>query len=449
MNRRLFLGSLAAAGAQRKPNIIVILADDLGSADAGFMGSKDIPTPNLDRLARSGVRFTQGYVSHPFCSPTRAGLMTGRYQQRFGHENNPRYDPRDEMSGLPASEITLPQALKDAGYATGHVGKWHLGAAPKHHPMKRGFKESFGFIGGGHDYFKAGDGSEKREYFIPIQRDGKTVVETEYLTDAFSREAEAFVRRHAKDPFFLYLAYNAPHTPLQATEPYLDRVASIADEKRRKYAAMTVAVDDGVGRLMNTLAELKLEDDTLVFFLSDNGGPSLVTNASNGILRGQKGQLYEGGIRVPFTMTWKGHVPAAVECGHPVISLDIAPTALAAAGVKPPLGVDGVNLLAHFPMNKKNETPPHGRLYWRAGGGAQFAVREDRYKWYWTPERGGELYDLQVDAGETNDLKDKMPDLAAHMEKLRADWNKELMPPVFSGPPATTPGRSNGPAPGR
>src|SRR5439155_5961358 len=212
-NRRDFL--LAASGALtvcsraagRRPNIIVVLADDLGYADVGFQGAKDIPTPNLDRLAESGIRCTSGYVSHPFCSPTRAGLMTGRYQQRFGHENNPKYDPSDLVAGLPVTETTVAQVLRDAGYATGHVGKWHLGAAPQHHPLKRGFTESFGFLGGGHDYFKAQMSADAREYLIPIQRDGKPVEEKEYLTDAFSREACAFVRRHASDPFFLYLAF--------------------------------------------------------------------------------------------------------------------------------------------------------------------------------------------------------------------------------------------------
>lgn len=214
MNRRTFLRTAAGAGllrplegAGRRPNIIVILADDLGYADVGFTGCKDFATPHIDRLARTGVRFTSACVSHPFCSPTRAGLMTGRYQHRFGHESNPIYDPQNEVAGLPTTEITIANVLSDAGYVTGQVGKWHLGAAPKFHPLRRGFREQFGFIGGGHDYFKAEtDNPKAREYLIPIERNGKPVSESEYLTDAFSREAEAFVRRHAQDPFFLYLA---------------------------------------------------------------------------------------------------------------------------------------------------------------------------------------------------------------------------------------------------
>ena len=292
IERRDFLcvaAALAAAGigraAGRKPNIIIILADDMGFADAAFQGAKDTHTPNLDALAATGIRFTNGYVSHPFCSPTRAGLMTARYQQRFGHENNPKYDKHDEVSGLPTDQITMPQVLASAGYRTGIVGKWHLGAAPKFHPLKRGFQEQFGFIGGGHDYFRADMSDNAKEYYIPIERNGQPVEEKEYLTDAFSREAAAFVRRHAGDPFFLYLAYNAPHTPQQVSEKYLDRYRGIEDKQRRLNAAMVSAIDDGVGKLMATLMELKLDSDTLIFFFSDNGGPVGINGSDNTPLR--------------------------------------------------------------------------------------------------------------------------------------------------------------------
>ncbi len=343
-----FAGS-AASPAGRKPNIIIILADDMGFADTAFQGAKDTHTPNLDALAATGIRFTNGYVSHLFRSPMRAGLMTARYQQRFGHENNPKYDKRDEVSGLPTDQVTMPQVLAAAGYRTGMVGKWHLGAAPKFHPLKRGFQEQFGFIGGGHDYFRADMADDAKEYYIPIERNGQPVEEKEYLTDAFSREASVFVRRHAADPFFLYLAYNAPHTPQQVSEKYLDRYRGIADKQRRLNAAMVSAIDDGVGKLMSTLTELKLDSDTLIFFFSDNGGPVGINGSDNTPLRGAKGQVYEGGIHVPFVMRWRGRLAEGKTLAAPVISLDVFPTAVAAAGATMPGGrqFDGVNLLPY------------------------------------------------------------------------------------------------------
>ena len=434
--RSLLHGAAAlplAAAPRPRPNVIVILADDLGYADVGFTGAKDIPTPNIDRIARAGVRFTNAYVSHPFCSPTRAGLMTGRYQQRFGHENNPRYDPNDRVSGLPVDQVALPRVLSEAGYATGIVGKWHLGAAPEMHPLRRGFREQFGFIGGGHEYFKAGGVDETREYFIPFQRDGKPVAESEYLTDALSCEAGAFVRRHARDPFFLYLAYNAPHTPQQVTEKYLGRFAGIQDPRRRNYAAMISAMDDGIGGLLDTIDELKLGADTLIFFLSDNGGPVGINGSSNQPFRGAKGTLYEGGIRVPFAARWTGRLAADKVYNEPVISLDIFPTAVALAGAKSPASVklDGVDLMPH--LTGKAKRPPHERLFWRTGGGVQYAVREGRYKLYRNQD-GAQLYDLEADPGETRDVAADHKDVFERLERAREDWNKELKPPLFESP---------------
>jgi arylsulfatase A-like enzyme len=431
MLRTAVAGACAPLGAAaRRPNVLIILADDMGYADASFQGCKDIPTPHLDRLARGGVRFASGCVSHPFCSPTRAGLMTGRYQQRFGHENNPKYDPADEVSGLPVSETTVAQVMRDAGYRTGHVGKWHLGAAPKFHPLRRGFQESFGFIGGGHDYFRAGDPS--KEYTIPIQRDGQAVEEPEYLTDAFSREAEAFIRRHKADPFFLYLAYNTPHTPQQAPDKYLDRFANIEDKKRRYYNAMVSALDDGAGRVLGALNELKLDRDTLVFFLSDNGGPIDVNGSHNTPLRGAKGQVYEGGIRVPFVMRWTGHLPAGKVYHEPAISLDIFPTAAAVAGARTPANLDGVNLLPH--LEGKVKTPPHQRLFWRTGGGTAWAVREERYKLVKVGAAEPELYDLDDDIGETTDLAASRQEVTKRLLAAHEDWNRQMIPPRFESP---------------
>jgi arylsulfatase A-like enzyme len=426
------------AAAGRKPNIIVILADDMGSSDVGFMGCRDIPTPNLDSIAKRGVRFTNGLVSHPFCSPTRAGLLTGRYQQRFGHENNPRYDPSDHKAGLPVSEITFPQLLKQAGYVTGIVGKWHLGAAPELHPLKRGFDEQFGFVGGGHDYFKANPAGETREYLIPIERNGQPVVEKEYLTDAFSREAAAFVRRHAARPFFLYLAPNAPHTPLQAPDKYLARFAKIEDPTRRSYAAMVSALDDGVGTLLATLRELKLENDTLLFFLSDNGGPTKF-GPTNGILRGEKGSVCEGGIRVPFAVQWRGRLPEGEDYAQPVISLDIFASALAAAGAQLPTDrkIDGVDLLPHLLGAKAG--PPHERLFWRTGGGTHHAVREGRWKLLKLGPADPMLYDLEADPRESANLAEKQPEVLKRLAAACAAWDKELVPPLFQSPAPSPP----------
>src|SRR5688572_28683037 len=250
--------------AVNKPNIIVIVGDDMGYADISLHGCKDIPTPHIDSLATNGVRCTNGYVSGAYCSPTRAGLLTGRYQARFGHEfNTGAVTPANAQWGLPVQETTLADRMKSAGYKTGMVGKWHLGHLDRFLPVNRGFDEYFGFLSGMHSYL---DGS------ADIIRGKQPVHEKEYLTDAFAREAVSFIERHEREPFFLYLAFNAVHSPLEATDKYLKRFASIPDEKRRAYAAMMSAMDDAIGNVLMTLRDRKLENNTLIFFISDNGG---------------------------------------------------------------------------------------------------------------------------------------------------------------------------------
>jgi len=285
----------------RRPNVVVILADDLGYRDLGVQGCPDIPTPNIDSIARNGVRFTDGYVSCPICAPTRAGLATGRYQQRFGFETNPGPSAyADPSFGLPRSETTLAERMKSFGYATGMVGKWHLGYRQELQPTRRGFDEFFGFLEGANNYLPGRRGARN-----PILRGTEPVEEKEYLTDAFAREAAAFIDKRARDPFFLYLAFNAVHSPMEAIEGYLRRFSSIKDEKRRTYAAMSAALDDGVGRVLSALRRHRLEEDTLLFFWSDNGGPTPQTTSSNLPLRGYKAQVYEGGIRIPAMVQWK------------------------------------------------------------------------------------------------------------------------------------------------
>ncbi|MBI1357822.1 MAG: sulfatase-like hydrolase/transferase [Acidobacteria bacterium] len=449
LHRRTFLSrlgsaalgaaSLACSGsseqspaADAKPNIVIVFADDMGFQDAGFQGSPDCETPHLDALAREGVRFDNGYVTHPFCSPSRAALLTGRYQQRFGHENNMVFDLQDRETGLPLNEITLANLLGDAGYTTGLVGKWHLGAHPIYHPFRRGFQHMYGFVGGGHDYFDPGAPGQTEQHLIPIERDGEVVPETEYLTTALGREAASFVRQRADDePFFLYLAFNAPHTPLQAPDEMLARFASIEDPGRRTYAAMVWALDDAVGRLEAALAETGRKDNTLLFFLNDNGGPA-GNKSSNAPLRGTKRTLYEGGVRVPFLVRWPGHIEPGSTYSRPVSSLDVLPTALAAAGVAPPADrpLDGVDLLPYLSGNQSGV--PHQRLFWRCFDGVEAAVREGDWKWVRVGrEARPELYDLSTDLSEKYDVSADHPEIVAELGAAWEQWNAQMVPSLW------------------
>jgi arylsulfatase A-like enzyme len=440
---------------------VILLADDLGYADVGFQGCRDIPTPNIDALAAGGVRCTSGYVSGPYCSPTRAGLLTGRYQQRFGHEFNPgpRGEPggdRTDSIGLPLTEKTLADRLKAAGYATGMFGKWHLGAAPKFHPQQRGFEEYFGFLGGAHIYRpgmpnvvfpgaqNAPAGGAQARAPAPIYRGTQVVEEPEYLTDAFAREAIAFIDKHQAQPFFLYLPFNAVHTPMHATDKRLEKFAAISDPMRRTYCAMTLALDEAIGKVVDKLRSAKLEENTLVFFCSDNGGPTVpraALNASrNTPLRGSKVSTLEGGIRVPFVVSWKGTLPAGKVYDQPVIQLDMLPTALAAAGVEAQADwkLDGVNLTPYF--KGEHAKPPHDALYWRLG--EQRAIRQGdwklvKYSHEFAAEESPEplsplrLYNLSRDIGETTDLASAQPDKAKQLDSLWTQWSQSLMEPLW------------------
>jgi arylsulfatase A-like enzyme len=423
----VLLSSSTAFAAERKPNILILLADDLGYADVGFHGCKDIPTPNIDSLAKNGVRCSSGYVSGPYCSPTRAGLMTGRYQTRFGHEFNPG---ADDSIGLPLTETTLADRLQKAGYKTGWVGKWHLGSAARFHPVNRGFQEAFGFLGGAHDYLATKGGK------LVMQRGMEKVNEAEYLTDAFGREAVAFIERHQQEPFFLYLAFNAVHTPMHATEKYLKRFPDIKNEQRRTYAAMHSAMDDNIGRVLQKLRDCKLEDDTLIYFFSDNGGPTMkgttINGSTNAPLRGSKRQTLEGGIRVPFVVQWKGKLPADKVYDQPVIQLDLHATALAAAGltIDKDWKLDGVNLLPY--IDGTNKETPHQVLLWRFGN--QMAIRKGDWKLVQYDGTGRKLFNLGQDIGESVDLIAKEPAKAKELEDAWQAWNKELKPALWGGP---------------
>lgn len=433
----------ALAAKPIRPNILFIVGDDMGYADVGFHRCKDIPTPNLDALAASGVQFSNGYVSGPYCSPTRAGLLTGRYQQRFGHE----FNPSGGVQGLPLSEITIADRLKAAGYATGLVGKWHLGAQESMHPLKRGFDEFFGFLGGSHSYFNTAG----------ILRGTEQVNELDYTTDAFGREAVSFIDRHQAHPWFLYLAFNAVHTPMDATGDRLDRFPNIQDKQRRTYNAMMLAMDEAIGKVLRKLSDSGQEKNTLVIFISDNGGPTMkgvtVNGSSNLPLRGSKRTTLEGGIRVPFVVSWPGQIKPG-KYHSPVIQLDLTATAFALAGVKvkPDMKTDGVNLLPF--LSGKKSGAPHEALYWRLG--KQMAIRMGDYKLVRydrnadtntgarQPVTDAKLYNLGEDVGETNDLASARPDKVKELQKHWDAWNSQLVKPLWGDGS----GDSDGPEPG-
>ena len=438
-----FLSSLCVAQKKQhtKPNVIVILADDLGYQDVGFNGCKDIPTPNIDRIAKNGAAFTNAYVAFPVCSPSRAGLMTGRYPQRFGYERNPQYRPYDPNMGLSKSETTLAQTLKTVGYHSGIIGKWHLGADTSNHPISRGFNEFFGHLGGGHAYFPelltikdsyAVEGEDK-SYRTWIMRNHEPVETKKYLTDEFSDEAVSFIERNQDKPFFLYLSYNAPHAPLQATPKYLDRFKDIPNERRRTYAAMVSALDDGVGQVLNALQSLKLEENTLVFFLSDNGGPENDNASDNGILREGKSSVYEGGFRVPFAFQWKGQIKSMVY-ENPVSALDIYATitAISKAPIKQDKPLDGINLMPF--LTGKNKKMPHDVIYVRKYDQDQYVVRDHDLKLVIHGKANKkELYNLKNDISETTNIADKYPQEVERLDQLRKSWNRELVAPAFLG----------------
>jgi arylsulfatase A-like enzyme len=436
-------GGRAVGDQTRPPNILLIVADDLGYADIGVYGSRDIPTPNIDRLARDGIRFTDAYVSGPYCAPTRAGLMTGRYGQRFGFEFNP--DGSQDF-GLPLSEKTIADRLKAVGYRTGLVGKWHLGSSARLHPMHRGFDEFYGFLGAEHSYMKVDDIDPGTDLPDPLL-DGTTRVPTvTYLTDAFGDRAAAFVERHASEPFFLYLAFNAAHTPMEAPEKYLARFRAIANPLRRTYAAMLSAMDDAIGLTLKAVRDRGLEENTLVIFLNDNGGPTMpsttINGSSNAPLRGSKRQTWEGGIRVAFIMSWKGHLQAGRVDHRPIIQLDVPPTALGAAGVTPNAAdYDGVNLLPY--LTGATAGAPHDALFWRLGG--MMAIRRGDWKLVKTRDgplvdvdpaalrdlSGAGLYNLADDIGESRDRAAERPEKVKELGDLWQAWNRQLSNPAW------------------
>lgn len=455
--------------ADSLPNIVLLVADDLGYGELGCQGNDQIPTPHIDSIAKNGVRFTQGYVTAAYCSASRAGLMTGRYQNRFGYEFNPiGHHNDDEDAGLPPSEWTLAEHLADSGYINALVGKWHLGGHAKFHPQRHGFDEFFGFTheghyfvpppyervttmmrrkvlpGGGEGRWTSQDGKtiytthmggNEPDYDAnnPIVRDGQPIEEKEHLTDAFTREAVDFIWRSWDRPFFLYLPYNAVHSPLQGADEYMEKFSHIEDVHRRIFAAMLAHMDDSVGAVLKALRDAKLEDNTLIFFLSDNGGPTKELTSLNGPLRNGKGSVYEGGLRVPFLMQWKNQLPKGMVYDKPIISLDIFATVAAVANNPLENGkIDGVNLLPFL----KGEDPgkPHETLYWRLTN--KTALRHGDWKIVQNPTRGAkpqwELYDLSKDISEANDLASSNPEKLSQLIKEWEMLNQQMIDPIWS-----------------
>jgi arylsulfatase A-like enzyme len=460
--------------AADSPNIIVIVADDLGYGDISTYGIKRIPTPHIDALARNGVLFTHGYVAASVCAPSRAGLITGRYPQRFGFEyNSNEGDPTAPASdtapveadnfGLAVDEITLGSALQKLGYHTGLVGKWHLGEKDAYYPTNRGFDEFYGFLPGSTAYIdpalpdvvtaKVMIGTivaEKKQKTNPATR--KNIVRSardqiitganrqivnnldRYLTEDFADQAAAFIGRNKDQPFFLYVGFNAPHTPYQVTKKYYDRFPGIEDQKLRVYTAMISALDDGVGRIMDSLRSAGIAKNTLVVFISDNGCASFKNVCVCAPLRGGKLSHYEGGVRVPFMLSWPGRIKGGKVYRQTVSAFDIFPTAVKAARGEMPSNrvYDGVDLLPYIAGD--NKASPHPELVWMRR--PQATISDGKWK-LWESDDGKVkfLFNLEKDPNESANLYDKRPDKVAEMKRKLEKWRKNMMAPLWSTRP--------------
>lgn len=409
-------------GAPAKPNVVIILADDMGYGDLGITGSLQIKTPNIDNLARNGVFCNSGYVSSAVSSPSRAGLLTGKNQVTFGYDNNlstcqPGYDIN--YLGLPVTEKTIADRLKAGGYTTGIVGKWHLGEAEQFHPLNRGFDEFWGYLGGGHNYVRSKPASG-RGYNAPIISSIGASTEIHYLTDDKGDQCVSFINRHKDAPFFLYASFNAPHAPLEAKESDLAKYAHVKDPARRKYCAMISCLDDNVGKIVEALRKNGVLDNTLIFFLSDNGGP-VGTRSCNVPYRGQKGTLLEGGIHIPYIVSCPSLLPKGKVYEDRVSSLDIAATACTLADADTE-GLQGVDLLPYLRGDK--EGAPQRDLMWRFTISA--AIREGNYKLVRLPDRLPMLFDLSKDIREEKNLVLEQPEVAERLIRKLGDWDVSL-----------------------
>lgn len=413
----------------KKPNIVIILTDDQGNADAGYQRSPaTVNTPAIDKLASEGIVFTNGYASGYVCAPTRAGLLTGRYQQRFGFYRAP-----DSRIGLPLSEITLADVLKENGYVTGAFGKWHLGLTDEYHPNNRGFDEFYGFLGhGAHDYFDLSIKEDPSDFHQTIYRNLEKINDTGYLTDNLAREANSFIKNHAnkEKPFFLYLPFNAVHTPMQAPEEDIKKF-NTGNPKRDILLAMLHRMDIAIGEVVKTLKEEGVYDNTLIFFLSDNGG-ARASVADNLPLNGSKHTVYEGGYRVPFIISWPEQLKHDV-CDEPIISIDIMTTICSVLDIGLPKDriYDGKNIMAA--INGDLKDPLHQQIFFDGNDGS-WAIREGNWKLLFNKKESLELYNLKDDYIEQNNILTDYPDKVVDLKAKYTTWRSEMGKPMGGDP---------------
>lgn len=423
------------AAAAAKPNIVLLFADDAGYGDFGFQGSRHFKTPHLDQLAKSGVRLSSFYVTGETCAPSRAALLTGKYQQRFGYEeiNVPGIMSEnskllgDEM-GLPTDQKTMANYLKGLGYRTAVFGKWHMGIADRYHPLKRGFDEFYGFRGGARSFFAYAN-PQAIPHENRMERGFRNFQEHEgYLTDVLATETCDFIERNKGEPFFIFLSFTAVHTPMEPHPKDKDEFPQL-EGKRRAVAQMTLSLDRACGQIVDKLKQLGLSENTVIVFSNDNGGPTDENGSGNYPLSGVKGTQLEGGIRVPGLIVWPGKLPAGVVYDSPLSTLDLLPTFVKAGGGDPAsiAGLDGVDMMPY--LRGENKARPHQTLHWKMETRA--AIRDGDWKLLRYPDRPAELFDIAADPGEQNDLA------SAHPEKVRAlfrkqfAWELELERPMF------------------
>ena len=408
------------AASQKSPNVIVIMADDLGYNDLGFQGSSYIKTPNLDKLAYGGMIFTDAHVSASVCSPSRAGFITGRYQQRFGHESN---CPPHKF-GLDNSVITIADAMKKQGYTTAVFGKWHLGEKDIYYPTKRGFDEFWGFRGGSRIYWYNNKKADSHKNCRRIEHNGKDVKFEGYLTDWLANTTVKFIDKNKDKKFFIYLAFNAPHGPLQAKKEMIKKY------KGNIYAAMIASLDEGVGLVIDSLKRNNLLDNTMIWFLSDNGG--IAKQSSNKPLKGTKGTLFEGGMRVPFFLYWNGVIKPGSKYNKMISSLDIFPTTINAVGGKvlPEWKLDGVNILPYILGKKKGS--PDVKFAWRRSNTA--AVRNGKWKLIRVDGKFLALYNVVDDLKEKHNCLREKPEMVSNLKKQLAKWEAQMKKPLWNEP---------------
>lgn len=428
----------------RRPNVLVILMDDLGCRDLGVFGASDLRTPNMDRLAESGVRFENWYSNAPVCAPARTALMTGRYPIRAGMPTN--------GLNLPVTEKLIPALLKPAGYATAAVGKWHLGDTPDTVPNAKGFDYYYGFHAGCVDYFSHRYywGEPRKVNYHDLWRNREEIFEDgQYLTERIAQEASQFIGAHRSQPFFVYAAFNAVHYPMHAPRKYVERFPNLEPE-RQMYAAMLSAADDGIGQILRTLEAAGQRENTLIFLLGDNGATTEARaglnqqpahGGRNGVFRGFKFSVFDGGMHVPGIMSWPGVIPKGQTVRELVMTADILPTACHVAGVEPPQDrtIDGRNALG---VAASHEKSPHESIFW--ANGQQLAVRRGKWKlvidgitYDRTPEdkkplTGDDalfLSDLETDPGEAHNLRHEHPQLVDELATMAHDWRRDVTSP--------------------